>query len=222
MTLLLKRVSLALLLTAFSISGFSQSPSIRIRFIGNAGLHLSDGTSNLYVDFPYVSGAHHYMTYPDPELDSLKAPAQYLFTHKHTDHYSSGLLKKTNGKAYGPWNTDELKELESSMPAFSIQAFKTQHRFTFGQHNSYLITWHGKKIFISGDTEDADTILSVHGIDWAFIPAWLLLDVRAKKQSIDARMIAIYHIGPKDNVTTTTPEKIWLLKETGQMINIEY
>lgn len=36
--------------------GFAQSNEITIRFIGNCGLHFSDGTSNIYTDFPYVSG----------------------------------------------------------------------------------------------------------------------------------------------------------------------
>jgi hypothetical protein len=49
---------------------------------------------------------------------------------------------------------------------FNIEVFKTKHRFTF-KHYSYLITWHGKRIFFSGDTESAETIARVKGINWA-------------------------------------------------------
>jgi hypothetical protein len=56
-----------------------------------------------------------------------------------------------------------------SLQDFSVQSFRTRHRFSF-KHDSYLITWQSKTIFISGDTENAGTIGKVKGIDWAFVP----------------------------------------------------
>lgn len=67
---------------------FSQTNEIRIQFIGNCGLSMSDGKSNLYIDFPYKSGAYGYMKYESIEIDSIKDNSTFLFTHRHADHYS--------------------------------------------------------------------------------------------------------------------------------------
>jgi hypothetical protein len=60
--------------------GFSQSNEIKIQFIGNCGLYLTDGKSNLYIDFPYKSGAYGYMTYAQTKIDSIKENSIFLFT----------------------------------------------------------------------------------------------------------------------------------------------
>lgn len=78
--------------------GFCQTNEIKIKFIGNCGLYLTDGNANLYIDFPYKSGAHNYMEYDKSELDSIKEKATFIFTHKHADHYSQKLLNRYDGK----------------------------------------------------------------------------------------------------------------------------
>jgi L-ascorbate metabolism protein UlaG (beta-lactamase superfamily) len=200
--------------------GFSQSNEIKITFIANCGLYLTDGNSTIYVDFPYKSGAYMYAKYDRSEIDSLKDNAIFIFTHKHRDHYSRRLVKKCKGKVYGPWNAKKLEQLDSSIQDISIQPFVTEHRFS-SNHCSYLITWHGKKIFISGDTEHAETIAALTDLDWAFIPVWLLMDARKKGLKIDAKMIGLYHIGPKERITTADP-KIHLMVKQGEVISIPY
>lgn len=69
-----------------SFFGFSQTKEISIRFIGNCGLHLSDGVTNIYTDFPYKSGAHDFMEYDGAELYSLKEKVYFIFTHKLSKH----------------------------------------------------------------------------------------------------------------------------------------
>lgn len=199
---------------------FSQSGEIAIRFIGNCGLHITDGKTHIYVDFPYKSGAHHYMEYDPVEIENIKDSAVFIFTHKHADHYSGKHIKKQKGKVYGPWNIKDLEKLNGTIPGFSIQAFKTPHLFT-SQHYSYLLTWHGKKICISGDTEHAETIAAMCDLDWAFVPAWLLIDANEKNIKIDTKMIGLYHIGPRDTITTKDP-KIHLLEKQGETIVIPY
>ncbi len=199
---------------------FSQSSEIKIRFIGNCGLYMTDGSLNLYVDFPYKSGAHHYMEYDKSEIDNISENPIFLFTHKHSDHYSKKLLKKKDGKVFGPWNITELEKFTETVSDFSIEAFETKHRFSFN-HYSYLITWHGKKIYFSGDTENADTIGKVQGMDWAFVPAWIFSDATEKNMKIDTEMFALYHIGPRDQITTDSP-KILLLDKQGEVITIPY
>ena len=203
-------------------SGYAQTSEIKVILKGNAGLHMTDGFLNIYVDFPYKSGAHNYMEYNKSELESIKENSIFIFTHKHSDHYSKKLvkivLKTKNGKKYGSWNISELENLDEIIPDFKVQAFKTKHNFSLN-HYSYLITWHNKKIFLSGDTESAETIGEMTNLDWAFIPAWLVLDSNEKNIKIDTKMIGIYHIGPRDNINITG-EKVLMLKKQEEVISI--
>jgi len=215
-----------LTLLSLSFTSFSQTSEINIEFIGNCGLYMTDGISNIYIDFPYKSGAHHYMEYSQTELDSLKKNPIFIFTHKHSDHYSGKLVKKhaekLNGKIYTPWNVKELLKLNDELKDFTIEAFKTKHKFSI-KHYSYLITWHNKRIFISGDTEYAETIALLKDIDWAFAPAWLIMDAQEKgiKLGDISKKFAIYHIGPQDNINITGDNVIMLDKQ-GENIKIPY
>lgn len=181
---------------------FAQSGTIQIEFIGNCGLHFTDGDTHLYVDFPYKSGAHNYMEFDAAALDSIQDSAFFLFTHRHYDHYSRKDIKQAvkhkMGQKFDPWNIDELESLARQIPEFSIEAYKTKHK-VFGisfKHYSYLITWHGKKIYLSGDTENPKTIGQMEGLDWAFIPFWIYQNARTQNISIPADQIAIYHLYP--------------------------
>ena len=221
--------TIKILFTVFTIifissTGFCQSNEIKIRYIGNCGLHITDGVNHIYTDFPYKSGAHDYIEYDASEIDNLKENSFYIFTHKHSDHYSKKLLKKVlktkNGKAFGSWNISELKSLDKTIHDFEIKPFKTKHNFSLN-HYSFLITWHNKKIFLSGDTENAETIGKMTNLDWAFVPAWLVVDSNEKNLKIDTKMIGIYHIGPKDNINING-KKVLMLKKQGEVISIPY
>lgn len=221
------KTTTVILLIIISNIGFSQSNEISIKFIGNCGLYMTDGTTHIYTDFPYKSGAHGYMEFDSTELDSIKHHSIFIFTHKHSDHYSKKnlrkILKEKKGQTFGPWNIPELEKLGDSLLGFNIQAFKTEHK-VFGisfKHYSYLLTWHHKKIYLSGDTESATTIEKITNLDWAFVPAWLVADANDKNIKIDAEKIGIYHIGPKDNVNISG-EKVLMLKKQGMVITIPY
>nr|WP_294858659.1 MBL fold metallo-hydrolase [uncultured Fluviicola sp.] len=223
----LKFVLLNFVLILFLNFAYGQTNSITIRFVGNCGLRLTDGTSTIYVDFPYKSGAYHYMEYDKSEIDSIQDGAIFIFTHRHADHYSKRILKKLNGRKFGPWNIGELEKLNASILDFDIRAFKTKHQ-VYGisfKHDSYLVTWHGKKIYLSGDTENSDTIAKQQGIDWAFVPVWLLMDAKEKGVNLGAisNMFAVYHIGPHDRITNDAKDpKIQLLNRQGERITIPY
>lgn len=204
--------------------GFCQSNEIKIKFIGNCGLYLTDKNSNIYIDFPYKSGAHNYMEYDKSEIDSVKEKSTFIFTHKHADHYSKSLLNKMKGNKYGPWNIKEIKKIQNSISDFTIESFKTQHK-VFGisfEHYSYLIVWHNKRIFISGDTENADTVAKINNIDWLFAPSWLIMDAKEKNLTIDAEKIGVYHLYPNERVTNSKPEKYLILDKQGEEIIISY
>lgn len=204
---------------------YSQGNNIQIRFIGNCGLHMTDGKFNFYVDFPYKSGAYNYMEYDEAEIDDIVDPAIFIFTHRHADHFSKKLLKELRGEILETFKIDKnrvisLEELNDSVPFLSIKAFKTKHRFTF-KHYSYLISWHGKRIFISGDTEQAEIFNEVKEIDWAFVPVWFLQDANEKNIKIDVEQYGLYHIGQYDKITTEE-KNIKLLDEQGEVILIPY
>jgi hypothetical protein len=207
--------------------GFSQSKEIKIQFIGNCGLYMTDGMSDLYIDFPYKSGAHNYMEYDESEIDRIKDQAIFIFTHRHADHYSEKILKKLSGQKFDPWNAEELEKLGKSIPGFDVKAFRTEHK-VFGisfRHYSYLITWHNRKIFISGDTENAATIATQKDLDWAFVPAWIFADAEEKgiKLKSISKMYAVYHIGPADKITSNgTDPQIKLLDRQGEIISVPY
>ena len=175
----------------------AQTDSIRVRFIGNCGIHLSDGKTNIYSDFPYKSGAYHYMDFEESELDSVQENSIFLFTHKHADHFSGKnmrrVLKAKNGKKCTPRSLRRLQKVCDTISNFSITEIKTKHRFSL-KHRSYLIEWNGKRIYISGDTERAEAIGQHTNLDAAFVPYWLIMDAKDKSIKIDATEIIVYHI----------------------------
>lgn len=225
MTRFYKQLAIILSLLGSSIYSFCQSNEIKIKFIGNCGLYLTDGKSNLYIDFPYKSGAYGYMKYDHAEIDSIKENSVFLFTHTHADHYSKKILKqikrKHKGNVFGSWNTKTFESMQQTINDFKIETFKTKHRFTF-KHYSYLITWHGKRLFLSGDTEKADRIATIKGINWAFIPYWIMLDAKEKKLKIDTEKFVIYHLYPDQKFTNSAPELIMPLNKQGEIITINY
>lgn len=212
--------------------GFAQSNEIRIEFMGNCGLYLTDGTTNIYTDFPYKSGAYNYMKYDEIELDSIKENSFFIFTHKHADHYSRKNLKKVikekGGQKFGVSNIDELLKLGEKIDDFDVKAFKTKHTF-LGipfRHYSYLITWHEKRIYLSGDTTNPKTISEIKNIDWAFVPYWILESTKKQGIEIDADMIGIYHLYPQqipsERENYDRIDDIHPLTNQGEIIRIRY
>lgn len=206
-------------------TGYSQTNEIKIKFIGNCGLYMTDGNINIYVDFPYKSGAFNYMEFDKAELDSIMENSIFLFTHKHPDHYSSKNMRKTlrkkNGRKYGKWNISELKQLSDTIPDFTVRPIETEHSLSF-KHYSYLITWYGKRIYFYGDTETTDTILTIKNLDWAFIPYWTAIELNKNNLNIDAKMIGVYHFYPIMKNTNSNPDKIKLLDKQGEIFSIPY
>lgn len=221
----IKIVPLLLVVIFVFNRSYSQENNIQIRLIGNCGLHMTDGEFNFYVDFPYKSGAYNYMEYDQFEVDKIPANAIFIFTHRHADHFSKKLLKEQRGEILETFKIDKnrvisMDELNDSVPFLEVKAFKTKHRFSF-KHYSYLISWHEKRIFISGDTEQAEIFNDIKEIDWAFVPVWILQDANEKNIKIDVEQFGLYHIGHNDKITTEE-KNIKLLDEQGEVILIPY
>lgn len=220
-----KRFSPTVAFFLFSLLSTAQSNAITIRFIGNCGLHMTDGTLDVYVDFPYKSGAFGYMEYPASEVDSIKPDATHIFTHRHPDHYSKKLAKKLSGTVYGPWKVKKTRRADLTGPVyhaaqFTVETFRTKHRFS-RHHFSYLITWHGNRIYLNGDTEGAETIAQVKATDFAFVPTWIIRDSKEKEITIDAQRFVVYHLYPSQKVTTDKP-KVTILQTQGEVLELPY
>ena len=216
-----KKIVYTILLIIISGSCFGQVKEIKITFIGNAGFHMTDGNTEIYFDFPYKSGAYGYMTYPETELNKFKDSSIFIFTHKHADHYSKKLVKKLKGKVYDGRNRNKISKLDNEIPNFKITSYKTKHRFSF-KHYSYAIEWHGKKLFISGDTEHPETIGLITGIDYEFIPTWILFYAKEKNINVDAKIKVLYHLYPNEQVEVKTPTDFIIFDKQGMKISIPY
>jgi hypothetical protein len=216
-----KKLVSAILLIIISSSCFGQTNEIEITFIGNAGFYMTDGNREIYFDFPYKSGAYGYMTYNEAELNKIKDSSIFIFTHKHADHYSKKLVKKLKGKVYAGRNRKKINKLEKDIPDFKIKSYKTKHRFSF-KHYSYVIEWHGKKLFVSGDTEHPETIGMIKNIDFAFIPTWILFYAKEKNINVDAKTKVLYHLYPNEEIEEKTSEDFIIFDKQGMNIKIPY
>jgi L-ascorbate metabolism protein UlaG (beta-lactamase superfamily) len=215
-------VSILGMVTHFS---FAQNEKIEITFLGNCGFFMTDGNLNIYVDFPYKSGAYGYMTYSHGLLDSIHANSVFLYTHGHADHYSKKAFKKTNQKLYGPWTVKllvgkkrkyKLDELNDSLPGFLITEYKTKHGLSY-KHLSYLVEWNKKRIYISGDTHVADTLASAKNLDLVFAAPWVLYDAMEKDFKINAEKIIPYHLRSGENIPVDS-DKIIILQQNQKFV----
>jgi len=219
-----KKLIIIIVIVLISSYGYSQTNEIAVKFIGNCGLYLTDGNLNFYIDFPYKSGAHNYMEYDKSEIDSINENPIFIYTHKHSDHYSKKLLKKLNGKKFGPWNVSELEKLGDSILDFKIEALKTDHK-VYGipsKHYSYLIIWHGKKIYLNGDTGDIEPVSKVENIEWVFAPFWLYRNAMEENIIIDTKMFGIYHLYPNQEIGKGFSENVHFMTKQNEIISIPY
>ena len=60
-------------------------------------------------------------------------------------------------------------------------------------HYSYIVTWHGRRLYFSGDTQDARSLILARNLDVAFVSPWLYSTVMGLHRRIDAKRVVIYH-----------------------------
>jgi L-ascorbate metabolism protein UlaG (beta-lactamase superfamily) len=160
----------------------AQGGEIKIFPVNHATLVLGWNNQSLYVD-PVGSAQ---------AFQGLPAPGLILITHLHGDHLSADTLKalsKPNTKLIAPPTVVEqlpanLKDQATvltngqmmevsgirieAVPAYNL----TSQRLNFhpkGRDNGYVLTLGGKRVYLSGDTEDTPEMLSLKNIDLAFL-----------------------------------------------------
>ncbi len=186
-----------MLLFAALLTASLQADSLQIRFVGNEGVELSDGRTTLLTDLPYRPGAFGYMTY-DPGALRPAGRVVSLISHGHADHFDPALFRPTGWEIIGPREVTRSLPGERVLPladtirvgAFTVHPVPTPHG---PEHYSYLVTWRGRRLYLVGDTEQADALLAATGLDVAFVSPWLACTVSRSGAAIDAARVVIYH-----------------------------
>jgi L-ascorbate metabolism protein UlaG (beta-lactamase superfamily) len=187
-------------------SGDVGAPPLQARFIGQMAFAITDGVRTIVTDFPYQSGYQGSMTYALGEL-RVELPATLaLITHRHPDHWEPSLFLRT------PWRVAGPHDVTSGIPAdrvlglagrtrfgpVEIEAIETPHALV--GHYSYVVTWHGRRLYFSGDTQEPRSLLAARRLDAAFVSPWLYRSVMRGRARIDAKRIVIYHHEAGDRI----------------------
>ncbi|NKB86757.1 MAG: hypothetical protein GKS06_00855 [Acidobacteria bacterium] len=177
-----------------------------VDFLGNASLKISDGFDTLYSDFPYVSGAYGYMEY-DAAHVAAASKGVALITHAHDDHWSRELFERTGLTLVAPPEIAEGLDAARVAPwgesirlgGLVIHPVETAHA-PEAAHCSYTVEWGGRRLHFTGDTEDPSALLAATELDAAFVTPWLLREVLAAGQEIDAELVVVYHHTANEDV----------------------
>ncbi len=193
--------ALAALGTIFAVASLLAAPEpapLHATFIGNMAFAITDGKTTIYTDFPYEPGAFGYMAYDFAAVH--KAPgALCLVTHGHRDHFDALLFAKMDAMLIAPPSVEAGVAKARTIPFaprmryrdIEIEPLATPHGKI--EHTSYLVTWHGLRLYFTGDTDSADRLLAMKNLDVAFVSPWLIEAVAARKGRIDARQVVCYH-----------------------------
>ena len=196
MNRILKLVTAAAVLAA--AAGSADAGTLDFRFIGNEAFEITDGETTLFTDFPYRPGYAGYMYYGLREV-KRRADSLCLITHRHLDHFDRNLMKRVECTVVGPEEVtghlfgNEFLPLEEEVRfrTLTIRPIRTQHGDL--EHYSYLVTWHGLKLFFTGDTTDYDAVLRVDGIDVLFVTPWVARRILKQGLQIPGKKKVIYH-----------------------------
>lgn len=157
-----------------------------------------DGSEIVFTFFAHASFAIEHngkYIYIDPvgdfAWDKLPKADAILITHSHYDHFEMAtvekiagngcaiLCDKTSAEAFEhdcttmlPGGVAEPFEGLSvkAVPAYNISEGHTNFHPKEREDCGYVLTLGGTTIYVAGDTEDNEDVLSQHGVDIAFLP----------------------------------------------------
>jgi len=163
-----------------------------------SSIHAKSATKNMEPEFiaiehaSFVIRAGGVTIFVDPvgnlqQYDGLGSPDIILYTHEHGDHLNIQLLKalknektkvigtptviEKTGFGIKIKNNEKLKigklKIES-IPAYNTSPDRLKYH-PKGIGNGYILTIVGKRIYISGDTEDTRDMRALKKIDYAFV-----------------------------------------------------
>ena len=190
--------------------GPAAAQELEFRFIGNDGFEISDGSSTLLIDFPYHSGAFGYMAFDPGEL-TARDNSLCVFTHRHDDHFDPGAIEGVGCQVAGP--PEVLKKVDASVrledgPSWQfggaeIDCLDTEHVDV--DHCSYVIRWHGRSIFISGDVEELSGLYGLEEqLDIIIISSWLVPhESRIRQRFPDAEIVLAHHVAGEERAISS-------------------
>jgi len=193
-------VAVTCCLSLVCFSAFPVAKGLHISFIGNEAFAVTDGRTTLLTDFPYTSGAFGYMAYDFRKATAnLSADTVCLITHGHADHFDANLFASTKFAIIAPPTVlaglDTPRKVafapEMRYAWILVDALPTPHGTI--EHYSYLVRWHGLRLYFSGDTDDVAELSRQHKLDVAFVAPWQLKAMIQGKKQIPARVVVIYH-----------------------------
>ncbi len=180
-----------------------RSDTLTVTFIAHSAFRITDGATTLFVDFPYRPGQHGVDAY-DPDAWRPNHVVVCLITHGHYDHFDTTRYLRTPWSliappklAFGlsrtghdviPVSPDEPVEFEG----ITVEAFATPHDEM--EHQSYLVTWHGVRIYVTGDSRIPGPLDTVGPVDVVLLNARLAQDMAAEGRRIDARLVIVCHL----------------------------
>jgi len=156
--------------------------SIVVQPIFHGALVLTVGYKTIYVD-PYNSiTSYKKLSKPDlilitdihqDHLDTIilnelnTANAKFIVPRAVKDNLPIGLKNKTT--ILNNWETIKDSSISiTAIPMYNLPA-ESNSRHPKGRGNGYILEYAGKRIYISGDTEDTDEMRNLKNIDVAFI-----------------------------------------------------
>lgn len=175
----------------------AQSGQIELEFIGNMAFRITDGQTTLLSDFPYESGAFGYMEYEMEEVGPI-VDGVSLITHEHRDHWDAGLFRDMNLRVIA--HPDIVRGLPANQiipwserityKDIVVEPVRTAHT---DAHSSYRVTWHGRRLYFTGDTTSTEELLAQENLDVAFVSPWLLETLAAGGRRVDTELLVVYH-----------------------------
>jgi hypothetical protein len=171
--------------------------TLTVTMIAHAAVHITDGKGAVLVDFPYDPGTVFAPWSPEGVPRGPKPLC--IITHGHPDHFDPEMAPKFCGAILGPKDlaaTGKVRRIELqpvvNWNGVSINAFTTPHD-PEREHYSYLLEWHGVRLYFTGDTDNLDSLLAAHDLDAAFVTPSLLIALKRQGAHLDARQIISYH-----------------------------
>lgn len=193
----------------------ADSADILVHPIGHATMVLQTGEKTIYVD--PVGEAETFGFFGDPDL--------ILITDIHGDHLDANVLgtvttksttivapravfdklplaERAQTKVMANGDTLHLDDVRlEAIPMYNLSPDRDFHES--GRGNGYVVTLAGKRIYISGDTEDIPEMRALKNIDAAFVCMNLpyTMDVDAAADAVlefKPRIVYPYHYRGKD------------------------
>jgi hypothetical protein len=211
----------------FDYAAATPEGKLHLTFIGNCTLAISDGELTLMTDYPYRPGANGSMIYQF-EATRPEGWVACLVTHSHKDHFHFATFLRRSWSLIGPSDVAgplggyDIYVVEDQVPIeyegkFEVLPISTTHEGTI--HFSYLVTWHGVRMYFSGDTEETSQALALQDLDIAFVNPLLLEHLKENGSRIDTDRLVVYHHHLDDEIVDYADR---VVPTQGQTFDIDF